>query len=89
MHLIDVHLLGIHIRDGHLRGGHVKGMHLIGVYLIGAGEEPARSMVGVTPSKVRGRTPFPGLYKKRIPDKKPLFWEFKTVFTIKYKTGPE
>ena len=63
MHLIDVHLLGIHIRDGHLRGGHVKGvhligMHLIGVYLIGAGEEPARSMVGVTPSKVWGRTPF-------------------------------
>ena len=30
-----------------------------------------------------------GLYKKRIPDKKPLFWEFNTFFTIKYKTGPE
>jgi hypothetical protein len=30
-----------------------------------------------------------GLYKKRIPDKIPLFWEFRTYFTIKYKTGLE
>jgi hypothetical protein len=29
------------------------------------------------------------LCKKRILNKKPFFWKFKTFFNIKYKTGPE
>jgi hypothetical protein len=34
-------------------------------------------------------TPPSALRKKRILKKNRFFWEFKTFFNIKYKTGPE
>jgi hypothetical protein len=35
------------------------------------------------------RRPPAALGKKRIPDKKLVFWEFRTFVNIKYKTEPE